>query len=831
LEVSDLKLTERDADSPAGSPGKTLFTLPQQAWCPETDTADAWMVDGDKQSVTVLEENGKRFVRLTNDGTVTRNALAGYFRVDPQDIDAASMSARIRVNQYEPLANNTRTTASVFIRVTARDSLGRERKNEYLGFDSTGGWQTRSSPINIPPDTDTLTLAVVADSCRASLDIATLACTLKLRSVESERPGQASLRIRRENKVLSERCLPATLVTSNTVHLTVERLGDTLRAQVGDEQPVEVFDPFPLPSKDNRLALLTGGGDVRLHSLSVSRHSLPSKPNPLEIGDGLFAAGRFSEAQAAYEAHTRASPDLDTQQQAHYKIALCLLRQKRDKEAEPELALVAKSDSPTWSALAACQLWAYYLEQQRMEEADAVFLSLRARRDFTQVLSSLTQEMQTSINESYANRVRGMLEYSGPAEWQVAVERLPQFLEVADALNMHPVRHKHVFIMRLAELHAALGQTDRAIQLMQTEFKRLEQEDQARLYGDRGFFNNSADFYRRLLALNGRHEEALALLERLDQRVPHTLYAVTTARCLLSMNRLPGAEEKLAGVIANTAPLQDRYAYASVVAAHLLLGLITEMRQGSEAAREVWAKAFRSLRQAAGSQNPVDPIDERSRTDLCQFLLLASLSGEIRDADMPAVRKRLGDFAGQVKPGEDAKKAAFAAFAALFTRQSLIEIFSSERGGAYARKVIRGDLSRMEERLTTLVLLGEQILIQDSIGRGNLTAEVESIYWKLAQQAMEALRTDKFTPTQAIGLFAAWKGVTNLFGWESLQSELAPALRGPLAFVMGHRYIKLGKNEDALGMFQTAKQDAAQIPDGKALAKAADEAAKKLATK
>ncbi|MCX6909541.1 MAG: hypothetical protein NTY01_16070 [Verrucomicrobia bacterium] len=827
LEVSDLKLTERNADGSADSPSKLLLAQPQQEWHPETNPAHAWMVSGDTRNMMVMEDNGKRFLRLTSDGTADRTSVTGHFHVDPQTVETATLTARARVNQFESLSQ---TNASLYIILTAKDSLGRSLNTKTWGFNSPCDWHAKSFEISIPPDACFLAIGVSAWSCRASIDIGGLACNLKLRPVVSEGSSQPMLTILRDNKVLRERPVPSNIITVDPVRLAAECIGGALRLQVGDEPPIEANDPFPLSIKDTRPTFIVGG-DVRLRSLAVCRHSMPAKPNPLEIGDELFTAGRFHEAQSAYENQTRKSSDPDTQQQAHYKIAMCLLQQKRPKEAESEFALVAKSNSLTWSSLAACQLWTIYLDQRRNEEADAVFLSLRSKRDFAQILRSLTPDIQEAINKGYSNRARAMLEYGGPADWQMAVERLPQLLEVADALNMHPFKDKHSLAMRLAESYAALGQTDRALDVMRAQFDQLEKEDQAAAAGYRSICHNSCDFYRRLWAIKGQPKEALAVLERWDQRIPHTLFAVTTARCLLAMNRLPEAEKKLTDVVANTTSLENEDACGSLVAANLLLGLIAEKRQGPEAARQVWAEAFCRLRQAVPNGNPVDRINESSRSEFFQFMLLASLSGELKDSDMPTLRKRLGDL-GQVQTGEDAsKKTVLAGFTVSVTRQSLVETFSSERGAVYARKVIRGDLSRNEERHTTFALLMEQFFIQDSIGRNNLTTEVESIYWKFAQQFLEAFRTDQLSSEQCMSFAIAWKGITNIFGWESLQSDLTPALRGPMAFVMGHRYIKLGKKEDAISFFHTAKNDAAQIPDGNALVKAADDAMKKLSAK
>jgi hypothetical protein len=53
-----------------------------------------------------------------------------------------------------------------------------------------------------------------------------------------------------------------------------------------------------------------------------------------------------------------------------------------------------------------------------------------------------------------------------------------------------------------------------------------------------------------------------------------------------------------------------------------------------------------------------------------------------------------------------------------------------------------------------------------------------------------------------------WKGSNNLFGWKGVAPSLDRSLRGPLAYVFGHRFLRLGKKSDARQFFQTAVADA-----------------------
>jgi hypothetical protein len=70
-------------------------------------------------------------------------------------------------------------------------------------------------------------------------------------------------------------------------------------------------------------------------------------------------------------------------------------------------------------------------------------------------------------------------------------------------------------------------------------------------------------------------------------------------------------------------------------------------------------------------------------------------------------------------------------------------------------------------------------------------------------------------------LLAAWKGVTNFLGWGGVAPQLDGSLRGPAAYVLGVRYLRV-KNmpEKAEAMFRAALADAASETTLRRLAQA-----------
>src|SRR4029077_15687753 len=78
-----------------------------------------------------------------------------------------------------------------------------------------------------------------------------------------------------------------------------------------------------------------------------------------------------------------------------------------------------------------------------------------------------------------------------------------------------------------------------------------------------------------------------------------------------------------------------------------------------------------------------------------------------------------------------------------------------------------------------------------------------------------AYMDEKLQVPQMIALTLTWKGTTNFLGWGGVAPGLEPSLRGPLAYVLGQRYLtRLKMPAEALPFFETAVRDA---PPGSSL--------------
>ncbi len=117
-----------------------------------------------------------------------------------------------------------------------------------------------------------------------------------------------------------------------------------------------------------------------------------------------------------------------------------------------------------------------------------------------------------------------------------------------------------------------------------------------------------------------------------------------------------------------------------------------------------------------------------------------------------------------------------------------------------------------------VILAGAELMRNQAFG-GDVSDDQEAVVWEAVEQVYGAiLESHKVTSLQFSQLAAAWKGVSNWLGWGSVAPTLDPSLRAGIAYVFGHRYLRLGKPEEAATFFEQARKDA---PTGSGLARLA----------
>lgn len=827
FDIADLRITETDTGAAKGTAGIEVLAQPRQPWTPESDTAQAWMPNCDSRNITFHSEDGRRFLRLRSDGVgrVPPNnpmQIISRVRIDPMETRSVSLKARVRVTDVQP---SKAIAAQISVVPKGAANPGGTGTGLFRDLVAKPGWQDVEGRLSrLPSDTEYLDIGLKAGTSRGTLDVSRFVVELEPVTTSSEDAGTAKIIILRDGRVLRERAVALPADGTAGWKLSAERDGGMLRFAFGNQPPIEAFDAFPLVMTNAQPVVTASRGSL-LRSLTAFEQSLPAKPNPLEVGDELFNAGRFVDARAAYESQLATAADADTRAEARCKAGLCLLELKRPAEAESVLVEAAKSGVSSWSLVAGCRLWERYLVSQRITEADAVLQTLKARPDFAQIASCATPSLRTNIVQRYVDQYRSTVELAGPPEWRAAADRLGQLVELVEPLDL-PITARYTALWHINRFYECDRQTERAYAQAEETLKEIEADYSATIRGQTALF---CDSYARMATLKGRTEDALQAILRFDARDPLYRFALHAARCLVTLKQLDRAQEKVTPLISAKEPFRPVQGVdPQWVEAVLLHGLIVEMQRGSEAARQVWADAFRKLRQSAPDGRPTERI-EGSRRELVYLLIFASLSGELRDEDVSGTQKKVVTLYGSLFGGSPAKKAILESLARNFDRQALTEMWQSERGAAFARRYALSQVPFPDAYRMPVTLAVEQLLVQGSIGRDKATAEETAIYSRLTDELMETFRKQEAGAPLGMALAGAWNGLTSLFGWDAVRSELPPSLRGPVAFMLGHRYVKLGKKEEAAEMFRAAQKEASEARTGGPLPGLADKALKQLA--
>ena len=79
---------------------------------------------------------------------------------------------------------------------------------------------------------------------------------------------------------------------------------------------------------------------------------------------------------------------------------------------------------------------------------------------------------------------------------------------------------------------------------------------------------------------------------------------------------------------------------------------------------------------------------------------------------------------------------------------------------------------------------------------------------EMSSDLHSAFAAGKLGTVQVLALELTWKGTSGPLGWGGLAPTLSPELRGPLAYVAGHRYRRLNLPADAANFFRAALLDA-----------------------
>ena len=233
--------------------------------------------------------------------------------------------------------------------------------------------------------------------------------------------------------------------------------------------------------------------------------------------------------------------------------------------------------------------------------------------------------------------------------------------------------------------------------------------------------------------------------------------------------------------------------------ARLLQGFLRERRGDIAGAHEAWNRGrIRSyVREAPHLAGTLEPSP--SLGHLVYDLMMASLTNDLPESELDSLLKQFQSAVGE--------ESMFGKSSVLIrpSAATLRKAFQTPRGREIARRIAFRQVSLPEYLRLPAYPLGAQFLI-DGAGLVAPTPDQETLVWKLIEEGGEMYFRGQIPPTMIVSIGLAWKGQTGFLGWGGV---LAPNIRGPAAYLIGLRYVRvLKKPADAVKLFQTARDDA-----------------------
>jgi tetratricopeptide (TPR) repeat protein len=225
---------------------------------------------------------------------------------------------------------------------------------------------------------------------------------------------------------------------------------------------------------------------------------------------------------------------------------------------------------------------------------------------------------------------------------------------------------------------------------------------------------------------------------------------------------------------------------------YLLLGFLRERRGDADGARDAWKQGWSKIK------------GTRALFDLTGSTL-GALADEITE-------KEIGKLVDGLVAGID-RSSPFATvikndlLPVPFVTAVAKERYRSPRGKEFARRIAYRAVLIPEGAEMLFALTIYEAFHQGAV-TGNLNAEQDALLWKLTTDMFQGYLKGKFSEVQGFQFAQAWIGTTNVLGWGGLKPGLDAGVRGPLAYVLGHRYRQLKKPQEAADFFKQALADA-----------------------
>jgi tRNA A-37 threonylcarbamoyl transferase component Bud32 len=647
----------------------------------------------------------------------------------------------------------------------------------------------------------------------------------------------------RDGIVLRERPLaPFALPVGRPVLLFAQRDGERLSFQVNDYPPLEFVEVFPT-RQGGVFGILWPDG-IPLSKLQGLRRPLPAQPTVVETGDKFFAAGEYEKAVQEYQ-RVRPAANEQGRQEAQVKEALAWMALEQHREATLLLEKVASQSGPRWPYVAACQLWLLHLREKDFARAEMMQSQLLTRQQLDRIDQVAAwiplQDRQRIVSMFYHQSFRYLS--MSRAELGQHIERLKVELALMRAFEFEAA-HRAVKLQELVRTYRYNGQEREATEALRQWFSQeridplrlthewiwlmIEQGQAAAALPELEKIIAAGGFqpywpkeslvveHARLLAAVGRTADAEAALHAyLQPRLSRPL-ACTAAAALAcaAPSMAPLATPALAMPGAVSSP-PDYRGYSD---ACLLLGFLLADRGDVASARRLWTLAV----------FPGDLLDEHA--DLSGVgVFTAFVAGFLSDQVTDTQLDRTLDWG--------LRKANFPRFLVPAIKRSLPPLqtlrtaASGPRAQDYARQFAYRKLPFRQMVLSPADLIGTELICEQAFGGKFPSAGEETLVRAFLRDAVAGYQEKQLTTGTTVTLALTWlrpldfKAADSL---RSLRSALPAPLVGPAAYIMGRRYLQMGRHDDAAVLLRESVKVAAPDSD---LARFATEALRQAKAK
>lgn len=584
----------------------------------------------------------------------------------------------------------------------------------------------------------------------------------------------------------------STLAGAETLQLRAIRDRDLLSFQVNSGQTLEFRDIFPLRAVEG---LATCGiewpSEAGLIAFRISRKATPNSLSPLERGDILYDEQKLVEAERSYHEQAVQTDEELVRQEALTKQALCLLKLNRDAEAGPILANVFSREGKLWPPLAGCQLWAIAVQRDDRQEADAVFSSLTARFEFSEVATAIPQETRDTILKSYL----GTMDHFGSVlrNDPDRISKCEQAI-VIDRLLSSDGRGSYNAQLQLSRAYRYEDKFDQALESLSDLWERFPDN------------RTVTRHYSRVLRMVSQFQRALQVLAitrgHLRDQPAHDLEVLLErSRVNAALERWSEAERDVDNVLAMTAQLEREGApigwlIHSESHAWLMKGFLQDRRGERAASMRTWRRGFERCRSGLKTLTP-------ENSTVVATMILGSLTNELTtDESMMFVTKSTTAQGGRSPIG------AIGVFLNPKTIDNVLRgMWRTERGLRYAELTAYEQLTLKERVRIPMQLAGKDFLRLNGFA-GAVSPEQDAAIWDTIQQVFSSVvETGDIKAGQVAQFGLTWKGTTNFLGWGGVAPLLKPKQRASLAYVFAHRFLRLKQQAQAIEFLKTTIRD------------------------